>query len=149
MTPVEQPVVAVKAERKAAYLAVKTNLLPWCTVVPSVRLGTGETKIEAGSFMPNLALECFFADRWSIAVSGMYSDFSYKNKGTRPLVCLFFFPSNPVCGHCVRVSLYGLIPDCSASTAILTYGAVRSIRIRIFSMVGPVVSGRQVPVLVV
>ena len=80
MTPVEQPVVAVKAERKAAYLAVKTNLLPWCTVVPSVRLGTGETKIEAGSFMPNLALEYFFADRWSIAVSGMYSDFSYKNK---------------------------------------------------------------------
>ena len=80
VTPVEQPVVAGKTERKAAYLAVKTNLLPWCTVVPSVRLGTGETKIEAGSFMPNLALECFFADRWSIAVSGMYSDFSYKNK---------------------------------------------------------------------
>lgn len=59
VTPVEQPVVAGKTERKAAYLAVKTNLLPWCTVVPSVRLGTGETKIEAGSFMPNLALECF------------------------------------------------------------------------------------------
>ena len=76
----EQPVVVGKAERKAAYLAIKTNLLPWCTVVPSVRLGTGETKIETGSFMPNLALEYFFADRWSIAVSGMYSDFSYKNK---------------------------------------------------------------------
>ena len=59
MTPVEQPVVVGKAERKAAYLAIKTNLLPWCTVVPSVRLGTGETKIETGSFMPNLALEYF------------------------------------------------------------------------------------------
>lgn len=76
----EQPVVARKPERRAAYLAVKTNLLPWCTIVPSVRLGTGETKMETGSFMPNLALEYFFADRWSIAVSGMYSDFSYKNK---------------------------------------------------------------------
>ncbi len=69
-----------KPVRRPAYLAVKTNLLPWFTLVPSVPLGTGETKLETGSFMPNLALECFFAGRWSVAVSGMYSDFAYKDK---------------------------------------------------------------------
>ena len=84
--PVAVAVTAVKTEkpakpvRRLAYLAVKTNLLPWFTLVPSVHLGTGETKLETGSFMPNLALEYFFAGRWSIAVSGMYSDFAYKDK---------------------------------------------------------------------
>ena len=62
------------------YLAVKTNLLPWCGVAPSIRLGTGETKIETGAFMPNLEVECCFAGRWSVALSGMYSDFAYKDK---------------------------------------------------------------------
>lgn len=61
-------------------LSVKTNLLPWFTVVPSVQLGTGETKVQTGSFMPNLEVECYFAERWSVAVSGMYADFSYKEK---------------------------------------------------------------------
>lgn len=78
-TPAETTVTG-KTERRPAYLAVKTNLLPWCTAVPSVRLGTGETKLETGSFMPNLAFECYFAGRWSVVVSGMYSDFSYKDK---------------------------------------------------------------------
>lgn len=62
------------------YLALRTNLLPWCTVAPSVGLGVGDSKIQTGSFMPNLKLECFFADRWSIALGGLYSDFSYKDK---------------------------------------------------------------------
>ena len=62
------------------YLAVKTNLLPWCGVVPSIRLGTGETMIETGAFMPNLEVECCFAGRWSVALSGIYSDFAYKDK---------------------------------------------------------------------
>lgn len=30
--------------------------------------------------MPNLEVECSFAGRWSLALSGMYSDFAYKNK---------------------------------------------------------------------
>ena len=70
-TPVKQSPV---------YLGVKTNLLPWCGVAPSIRLGTGETKIETGAFMPNLEVECSFAGRWSVALSGMYSDFAYKDK---------------------------------------------------------------------
>ena len=76
----EKPEKLEKSVRRPAYLAVKTNLLPWFTLVPSVPLGTGETKLETGSFMPNLALEYFFAGRWSVAVSGMYSDFAYKDK---------------------------------------------------------------------
>lgn len=62
------------------YMSVKTNLLPWFTVSPSIQLGTGDVKLQTGSFMPNLEVECYFSDRWSVAVSGMYSDFSYKNK---------------------------------------------------------------------
>ena len=83
ITPVAPAVkknVAPTIEHNPVYLAVKTNLLPWCTVVPSLRLGTGETKIETGAFMPNLEVECFFAGRWSVALSGMYSDFAYKDK---------------------------------------------------------------------
>ena len=80
-----QPTESVRMEetpmkQSPVYLAVKTNLLPWCGVVPSIRLGTGETKIETGAFMPNLEVECCFAGRWSVALSGMYSDFAYKDK---------------------------------------------------------------------
>ncbi|WP_233564388.1 MULTISPECIES: DUF3575 domain-containing protein [Parabacteroides] len=74
------PAIVEKTERRAAYLAVKTNLLPWCTLVPSVRLGTGQTEIETGSFMPNLEIEWYFAGRWSVVASGMYADFSYEDK---------------------------------------------------------------------
>lgn len=62
------------------YMAVKTNLLPWFTVAPSVQLGTNDRKWQTGSFMPNLEVECYFSDRWSVVVAGMYSDFSYKEK---------------------------------------------------------------------
>lgn len=67
-------------EQNPVYLVVKTNLLPWFGVVPSIRLGTGETKIETSAFMPNLEVECSFAGHWSLALSGMYSDFAYKDK---------------------------------------------------------------------
>ena len=62
------------------HLAVKSNLLPWLGVAPSILLGAGDAKLQKGSFMPNLEVECFFADRWSVTVSGMYSDFAYKDK---------------------------------------------------------------------
>ena len=61
-------------------LAVKSNLLSWFGVAPSILLGAGEEKLQKGSFMPNLELEFFFADRWSVAVSSMYADFAYKDK---------------------------------------------------------------------
>ena len=67
-------------KQSPVYLAVKTNLLSWCGVVPSIRLGTGDTKIETGAFMPNREEECCFAGRWSVALSGIYSDFAYKDK---------------------------------------------------------------------
>lgn len=80
-----QPTESVRMEetpvkQSPEYLVVKTNLLPWGGVVPSIRLGTGETKIETGAFMPNLEVECCFAGSWSLALSGMYSDFAYKDK---------------------------------------------------------------------
>lgn len=62
------------------YLSLRTNLLPWCTVAPSVMLGVGDTKIQSGSFMPNLKIECLFGERWSVALGGLYSDFAYKDK---------------------------------------------------------------------
>ena len=82
ITPVAPAVKkkTIPMEQSPVYLAVKTNLLPWFGVVPSLRLGTGETKIETGAFMPNLEVECSFVGRWSLALSGMYSDFAYKDK---------------------------------------------------------------------
>lgn len=72
--PVSQPTTA------PAFMSVKTNLLPWCTVAPSILLGTGDVKMQTGSFMPNVELEWYFAGRWSVAVAGMYADFAYKDK---------------------------------------------------------------------
>lgn len=74
-TKADEPVVG-----PPVYMSVKTNLLPWFTVSPSIQLGTGDVKLQTGSFMPNLEVECYFSDRWSVAVSGLYSDFSYKDK---------------------------------------------------------------------
>ena len=59
ITPVAPAVKknATPIEHNPVYLAIKTNLLPWCGVVPSIRLGMGETKIATGAFMPNLEVE--------------------------------------------------------------------------------------------
>lgn len=65
---------------RPAFMSVKTNLLPWCGVAPSLLFGTDGAKLQTGSFMPNLEVEWYFAGRWSVAVSGMYSDFAYKDK---------------------------------------------------------------------
>lgn len=82
--PVAVPVTPIPAITKAPlsplYFSFQTNLLPWFTVAPSIGLGVGDTKIQTGSFMPNMKVECFFADRWSIALGGLYSDFAYKDK---------------------------------------------------------------------
>ena len=79
------PSVVQKELQTAHYVfplkfAVKTNLLPWFKIVSSLELGNGNTGIQIGSFMPNLELEYYFADRWSIALAGKYADFSYKGK---------------------------------------------------------------------
>lgn len=71
---------ARKEEHRPAFLSVKTNLLPWCGVAPSLLFGTDGAKIETGAFMPNLEVEWYFAHRWSVAVSGLYSDFAYGDK---------------------------------------------------------------------
>lgn len=58
-------------------LSVKTNLLPWCTLVPSVLLGNGSVEFQTGSFMPNLELEYCFGRRWSVDASFLYSYYTY------------------------------------------------------------------------
>lgn len=58
-------------------LSVKTNLLPWCTLAPSVLLGNGPVRFQAGSFMPNLELEYCFGQRWSVDASFLYSYYTY------------------------------------------------------------------------
>lgn len=58
-------------------LTVKTNLLPWCGLAPSVLLGNGPVEFQRGSFMPNLELEYAFARRWSVAASMLYGYFTY------------------------------------------------------------------------
>ncbi|WP_235848747.1 DUF3575 domain-containing protein [Parabacteroides timonensis] len=61
-------------------LAIKTNLLPWATIAPSMLLGVGDEQIVTGAFMPNLEVEYYFGRRWSVALAGMYADFAYKDK---------------------------------------------------------------------
>lgn len=75
---VRQPVS--RSDAAPVLMSVKTNLLPWCTVAPSILLGTGDVKMQTGAFMPNVELEWYFSERWSVAVAGLYSDFSYKDK---------------------------------------------------------------------
>lgn len=77
---IKKPVETYEIPVTPVHLAIKSNLLPWCTVAPSVHLGTGETKIRTGSFMPNLEVECFYAERWSVVLGGLYSDFSYNDR---------------------------------------------------------------------
>lgn len=77
---VREPALPQATAVSPFFMSVKTNLLPWCTVAPSIQLGTGDVKMQTGSFMPNVELEWYFAGRWSVAVSGMYADFAYKDK---------------------------------------------------------------------
>lgn len=74
------PCQAREQGRCPGFLAVKTNLLPWCGVAPSLLFGTSGTKLQRGAFMPNMEMEWCFAGRWSVAVSGIYADFAYGNK---------------------------------------------------------------------
>ncbi|MDH6358623.1 DUF3575 domain-containing protein [Parabacteroides sp. PF5-9] len=58
-------------------LAVKTNLIPWFTVAPSINFGDDGTQLYTGAIMPNIELEYYFMNRYSVALSAMYGDFSY------------------------------------------------------------------------
>lgn len=78
--PVENRAPHSPAGSCSSFLGIKTNLLPWFTVVPSLLLGSGSNGIESGSCMPNLALEYFFAGCWSVELSALYAAFPYKGK---------------------------------------------------------------------
>lgn len=68
-----------KPEASLISLAVKTNLLPWCGIAPSVLFTSDGGNVQKGAFMPNLEVECYFGNRWSVSLAGMYANFTYKN----------------------------------------------------------------------
>lgn len=73
--------VSVKKEHpryQLANLTVRTNLLPWATVAPSLSIGKHGAEMHTGSIMPNLELEYMFGSWGSVVVGGLYSRFSYK-----------------------------------------------------------------------
>lgn len=59
----------VKEKAFRPLLAVKTNLLYWVGLMPDFR---------NYSFIPNLELEYFFLDRWSVAAAGNYAKWEYS-----------------------------------------------------------------------
>lgn len=75
----EKPVVVpeVPSGAHSFNLSLKTNLLPWCGLPPSVLLGNGPVEYLRGSFMPNLELEYCFGNRWSVDASFLYAYYSY------------------------------------------------------------------------
>lgn len=52
-------------------IGIKTNLIDWAGVTP---------ELERTTFMPNLAAEVFFANRWSVEFSATYSDFAFGDR---------------------------------------------------------------------
>ena len=64
----ERERIRLERMRFKPVLAVKTNLIVWAGMTP---------EFERTTFMPNLALEVFFAKRFSAALSAVYSDFDF------------------------------------------------------------------------
>ena len=58
----------ITKERLHPVIAVKTNLFSWAGLTPGFKYRR---------FTPNLAVEGFFARRWSAALSGAYANWSY------------------------------------------------------------------------
>lgn len=68
-----EPALSLPAKDKRDFrplLAVKTNLLYWATVMPDFKSYT---------FVPNLEIEYFFKERWSLAATGNYMKRGYGN----------------------------------------------------------------------
>lgn len=66
----EPPLQKEKPREFRPLLAVKTNLLYWATVMPDFKSYT---------FVPNLEIEWFFKDRWSLSGTGNFAKWSYGN----------------------------------------------------------------------
>lgn len=68
-TPTQPPVAdAGTKEHFQPVIAIKTNLLYWGTVMPD---------FHSYTFVPNLEIEWFFCDRWSLAGTGNYAKWAY------------------------------------------------------------------------
>ena len=153
ITPVAPAVKkkTIPMEQSPVYLAVKTNLLPWFGVVPSLRLGTGETKIETGAFMPVDNVDIHpgkdspmdilpVAGRWRCRACIP----TLPIKTRRAIAGLSLkYPLNQEPGCPPREGLPACIPGCLPSMVTSMYVATRSIALRIYFTAGRAVSGRR------
>ena len=70
-TPVEETVTEEKSDDDfRPLIAIKTNLLYWATVMPDFKSYT---------FVPNLELEWFINNRWSLAGEGSFANWRYRD----------------------------------------------------------------------
>lgn len=67
-----KPIAITEPEVKKIYplFAIKTNLLYWATLMPDFRSYT---------FVPNLEIEWFFKNRWSLSGTGNFAKWTYGN----------------------------------------------------------------------
>lgn len=78
---IEEQKEAIRKEKQAArdtrriellkynpVIGIKTNLVGWAGITP---------EFERTTFMPNVAVEAFMGDRWSVAASAMFSNFDF------------------------------------------------------------------------
>ena len=92
--------------------------------------------------MPNLEVECSFAGRWSLALSGMYSDFAYKDK-TRDSWSVSEISLESRVWLSPSGRFTGLHTGVFAEYGDSMYVAVRSISLRTYFTAGRAVSGRR------
>lgn len=64
----ERERIRVERMKFVPIVGIKTNLIGWAGVTP---------ELERTTLMPNLAVEVFFAKRFSAELSGVYSDFDF------------------------------------------------------------------------
>ena len=73
-----EPVKKLRPKYQLTNMTVRTNLLPWATVSPSLGVGKNGAEMKTGSIMPNIELEYMFGGWGSVVVGGLYSRFGYK-----------------------------------------------------------------------
>lgn len=102
-----EPVTVTEPEVKdfQPFFAVKTNLLYWATLMPDFRSYT---------FVPNLEIEWFFKERWSLSGTGNFAKWAYGDNflgiSSWSLEPRWWFKEDG-CFHWFYLGIYGQIGD--------------------------------------
>ena len=137
---VREPALPQATAVSPFFMSVKTNLLPWCTVAPSIQLGTGDVKMQTPlcrTWSWNGILRV--AGRWRCRVC--MPILRIRTRRATAGRCRRS-RSSLVSGRCAVTSLRGSMPACSVSTAISMFGAAGSIPAKSCCTAGPAVFGR-------